>query len=117
MRNLRKKFLKPMKNLRRNNRSTYLQRIVIVFLLSIVFLAGCGGVDYKAKLAAIRPNMSKDELLLIMKEYGVVRSSEIRKDGELVEVLDYTITVDVIEGDTVRFYFKFIDDRLVKWGK
>lgn len=88
------------------------------FLFSLLLLFGCaGGENYKKKLASVRPNMSKDELMLIMKEPGEVIKSSIGKGGKLTELWQYTLTVDIIEGETVRFYFHFVDDRLVKWGK
>ena len=91
---------------------------IYAFLLYLVLFFGCaGGEGYKRKLAAVRPNMSKDELMLIMKEPGEVKASAVGKDGKLTELWEYTITVDMVEGETVRFYFHFVDDRLVKWGK
>jgi starvation-inducible outer membrane lipoprotein len=95
----------------------YRWQIISCFLLNLVFFAGCAGTNYKERLASIRPNMSKDELVQIMKEPGEVRSSEIRKGGQIVEVWEYTITTDVLEGEEVRFYFNFVNDRLIKWGK
>jgi hypothetical protein len=92
-------------------------RIISCLILSLIFLIGCGGLNYKEKLAAIRPNMSKDELMQIMKEPGVVRSSEIGKTGKLTEVWEYTFVTDVIEGEEVGFHFVFVDDRLIRWRK
>ncbi len=94
------------------------QKSIYGFLLSLALIFGCvGGEGYKSKLVAVRPNMSKDELMLIMKEPGEVKSSSLGKRGTLTELWEYTVTSDIIEGTTVRYYFHFVDDRLVKWGK
>jgi hypothetical protein len=84
----------------------------------LIFLAGCFGGNYKEKLEKIRPNMSKDELRLIMKEPGVIRSSVVGKDGKLTEIWEYTFSSNILsEEEPKTFYFEFVDDRLIKWGK
>lgn len=94
------------------------QQIVFCFLLCLIYLAGCAGGNYKEKLEKIRPNMSKDELRLIMKEPGVIRSSEVGKDDKLTEIWEYSFSMGILsEEESKTFYFEFVDDRLIKWGK
>ena len=92
------------------------QQIVFCFLLSLIFIAGCAGGNYKEKLEKIRPNMSRDELRLIMKEPGVIQRSEVGKDGKLTEIWEYTFSLDILSEESKTFYFEFVDDRLIKWG-
>lgn len=93
-----------------------LKQIIFYLLFSWIFLFACIGGSYKKKLVGIRPNMSKDELLLVMKEPGVVKSSEVGKSGELNEVWEYSF-YSLWEEEPITFYFEFADDRLIKWGK
>lgn len=93
-----------------------LKQIIFYFLFCWMFLFGCLGGNYKKKLTEIRPNMSKDELLLVMKEPGVVKSSEIGKSGKLTEIWEYSFT-SLWEDEPITFYFEFVDDQLIKWGK
>ncbi len=94
----------------------HLRQVVFCFLLSLIYLTGCFGGNYKEKLEKIRPSMSKDEVRLIMKEPGVVRRSEVGKDGKLTEIWEYTFSMDLLAEETKTFYFEFVDDRLIKWG-